>query len=287
MSELRKKFPLTAEEAELLIEFESQPSLTELAKQIGRDHSIVARMLKRISEKFPVVEKKAGKWTLTDMGRQLNDSTRSSIAQQNSILSAHSILRIGTNREFSSRILAPDFLNLQKLFPHTELHINSYESGSEQALLAGLIDISIDCDRPYDPEIAYKLVVSEPIVVVANKNFIKKYKNEISKNEYMSLPHLMCNRLHPDKILFKSDNQLNIVSRFNYIASTHSACAEGAGWALLPRYAVATELESGALTQIDKNLFGKSKYGIWWPRRRAYLKDTAEKLIQWLEKQAL
>lgn len=287
MIDLRKKFPLSAEEAELLMEFESQPSLTELAKQIGRDHSIVARMLKRVSEKFPVVEKKAGKWTLTDMGRQLNNCTRSAIAQQAAILSAHSILRIGTNREFSSRILAPDFATLQKLFPNTELHINSYEAGSEQALLGGLIDIGIDCDRPYDPEIAYKLVVAEPIVAVASKAFAKKYKTEITKGEYIGLPHLMCERLHPDKILFKSDNQMQVLGRFNDIASTRAACSGGVGWALLPRYAVADELNEGSLIQIDKELFGKSKYGVWWPRRRAYLKDAAESLIEWLSKKDL
>lgn len=284
---LKDQFLLTSDECELLLAFEACPSLPLLAEELRRDHSVIARSLKRISEKCQVVEKKAGKWVLTAMGQQINAITRSTMTAQQSVLKQRATLRIGTNREFASRILATDFASFQKFFPDTMLIINAYEHGTEEALLQNQIDIGIDCDRPYDPEIGYKLLVDEPIVAVATKAFVKKYRGEIAEGRYMKLPHFLCDRLHPDKILAKADNQLNVIAKFNDIATTRAACTSGAGWALLPSYAIQAELEAGALVKIDEKAYGKSKYGVWWLRSRSYLKESSEKVSEWLREKKL
>lgn len=281
------KFPLSSDDCELLLEFEQYPSLQELCLRIGRDHSIIARSLKRLSENFPVVEKKAGKWTLTDLGRKVNETSRAALASQVSTLNEQSTLRIGTNREFAAQVLATNFKTLQNLFPKTSLSIHSFERGTEEALLQGFIDVGFDCDRPYSPEISYKLVIDEPIFAVAAKEFIKTHKKEIANNSYLTLPHLLCERLHPDKILSQFDNQINIEARFNDIAMTREVCMQGSGWALLPGYAIKRELESGKLQKIDDKVFGKSKYGVWWLRSRSHLKGNCESLIKWLNTQKL
>lgn len=287
MTSLSHQFLLTSEDCELLLKFEQYPSLQDLCKQMGRDHSIIARALKRISEKFPVVEKKAGKWILTDLGRKINESSKTALAGQATILNERSSLRIGTNREFASRIIAPEIKILKKMFPKTNFSIHTFELGTEAALLQGQIDVGFDCDRPYSPEIAYKLVLDEPIIAVATKEFIKENRKIISEDRYLELPHLLCERLHPDKILSRSDNQLFIECRFNDIATTREACVQGVGWALLPVYAIKKELEQGKLQKIEGKIFGKSKYGVWWLRSRTHLKDTSELLIQWLNTQEL
>ena len=287
LTSIKNQFPLTSEECELLLEFETVPSLTEVAKRVGRDHSVVARALKRIGERYPVVEKRAGRWILTEMGRKLNDCTRASLARQSSVLSSQAALRIGTNREFASRVLAEDILAIQALFPNTELCVNSYEAGTELPLLQGQIDIGIDCDRPNDPEISYKLVVDEPIIAVASKAFARKHQKEIAKQSYSALPHILCERLNPDKFMEKTESQVRIAARFNDIAAARAACLHGLGWALLPRYAVKTELEAGDLVQIQEMTMVRYKYGIWWPRRRTYLKPTVESLIAWLGRKTL
>ncbi|MGE0631415.1 MAG: substrate-binding domain-containing protein [Pseudobdellovibrionaceae bacterium] len=284
---MRNSYLLCSDDCELLLEFEACNSLTDLAQAMQRDHSVIARSLKRISESYPVVEKKAGKWILTEMGKRLNEHTRTMVFGQRAVLQSQSTLRIGTNREFSARILGPDFRIFQELFPDTTLIVNSYERGTEAALLAGQIDIGIDCDRPYDPEISYKLVIDEPIVAVASKNFIREHKKEISSDQYWRLPHLLCERLHPDKILSKVDNQISVVAKFNDIATARAACIKGSGWALLPSYSVKEELESGLLVRVDEKNYGKSKYGIFWPRRRTYLKEYCEKLEDWLQNKEL
>lgn len=288
MSDVIHRFPLTTDECELLLEFELSSSLQDLSLRVRRDHSVVARSLKRLSEKFPVVEKKAGKWSLTALGRRVNDSSRQALAVQMLTLNEQAILKIGTNREFASQIVATNFKAIQNLFPKTQISVQTFEHGTENALLQGHIDIGFDCDRPFAPEIGYKLVVDEPIVAVASPLFLKSYKKEIASGDYLKLPHLLCERLHPDKILSRSEsNQMHVEGRFNDIATTKSVCLQGVGWALLPSYSVKNELQSGKLALIEKESFGKSKYGVWWLRSRPHLKETTEKLITWMSKQEL
>lgn len=282
-----ERFQISSEELELLVLFEELSDVTQLGQRLGRDPSGISRSIKRLAERFPVLEKRSGKWVLTDMGRQINGATRSALARQKAILSSHRLLRIGTNREFAARIMATDFSSIRGLFPSTEIAINAFETGTEQALITGSIDVGIDCDRPNDPEIAYKLVVAEPIILVSSKKFLKSHRSDISNKRFATLPHLLCERLYPDRILSMHENQFCLAGRFNDIASARSACINGAGWALLPRYAVAEELKSGILIQLEPTVFGNSKYGVWWPRRRPDLKTSAEKLVAWLETKAL
>ncbi|MES2855428.1 MAG: hypothetical protein V4692_06185, partial [Bdellovibrionota bacterium] len=154
---MSSEFVLTSEEAELLLKFEAAPSLEKLSQLAGKDVSGLSRTLNKIAAKLPVVEKQGGRWMLTEQGRLLNTQTRDSIQFQNSLFRQQSTLRIGTNREFAARIVGPRMSELLKLFPNTTLIVNAYEAGSEKALLDGLIDFGLDCERPFDPGIAYKL----------------------------------------------------------------------------------------------------------------------------------
>lgn len=279
-------FLLDMSECELLLLLESQPNLKEVALAFGRDHSVVSRSIKKIADRYPLVEKKGGKWVVTNVGKTFNEGTRTAIQLQNSALKTRQTLRLGTNREFASRVLGADFLRFQKIFPNIELTINAYQGGVENALLAGQIDLGIDCERPQDPDIAFKIASDEHIVAVASPSFVRLYRtrNEI---DWQSWPHLFCERLNPDKILARAENRTRIVARFNDIATTRSICVRGFGWAFLPYYAVYQELQNGELVQISRDIYGKSKYGVWWMRSRSYHKDFAEKVGRWIAQQPL
>ncbi len=286
-SKKTQKQLLSSEECQILLEFENAHSLHELAGVIGRDHSVIARLIKRISSKHPVVEKKDGKWCLTAMGKALNETTRNNHAAQLSVLKGQSLLRIGTNIEFANRVLGQDFTRLHGLFADTHLSIHSYHAGAEEALLTNQIDIGIDCDRPNAPDISFKMVADEGIVVVASPSFKEKHKKVLVSQGYQSLPHLLCTRLQPEKILKASESYISIFARFNDIATTRAVCISGLGWALLPLYAVKEELKVGKLVLLDSEKHGEAKYGIWWLRKNTHYKPQAEKLIQWLSKQSL
>lgn len=285
-SELNR-FLLSSADCELLLEFEKSDSLLEVAQKVGRDHSAVSRIVKRIADVYPVFEKRAGKWVLTDIGRRVNQATRAAMEAQSHTLKAVSALRIGTNREFASRVMGPDFLLLQREFPNTELSIHALHGGTESALLNGQVDLAVDCDRPFSPDIAYRLVVDEPIVPVASPTFLRRHAQEIAAERYITLPHLLCERLHPDKIFLKTENPMAIAGRFNDIATARAACLAGAGWALLPSYCVDVELNSKALRVLDDRDMGKSKYGVWRLRGRREMKASWDRLVDWLSTKRL
>lgn len=281
------RFLLSTDECELLLLLEESSSLQLVAEKMGRDHSVISRILKRISEKMPTVEKKAGRWILTEMGKRFNEASRSMIATQTSLSHTQQILRIGTNREFSARVLGPDLGRVLEFFPNTDLTINAYENGVESALLKGQADVGIDCARPNDPEIAHKLITHEPIISVCGKEFFKKHEEFLAKGEYFGLPHLLCDRLHPAHILAQSENNFSIAARFNDIATARSACVQNVGWALLPIYAISSELKCKDLIRIDEATYSNLAYGIWWIRHRVYLQNSVEKLAQWLRSKTL
>ncbi len=285
----KNRFPLSSSDCELLLELEEALTIEATAQAFRKDASGVSRQLARISEKYPAIEKRNGRWVLTEIGRRLNSQTRDSIRVQTQLAELQSVLRIGTNREFAARVMAPQFMTLVELFPNTKLSLYTFENGTEEALLNGKIDIGIDCDRPSDPQLAYKQLISEPIVAVASKSFLKKYKTIIENHGLYQTPHLACERLYPDKIFSESENEnkLNIAAYFNDISTARAACLSGFGWCLLPRYVIKDEVESKQLYIIREKPGGQSKYGIWWSRSRFTNKDIISRMSDWLKKQIL
>lgn len=274
---------LSSDESELLLAFETASSLEKLSKVLNKDISNLSRSLNKILDKMPVVEKQNNRWQLTDIGKRLNQHTRDSIQFQQTLLNHQQLIKIGTNREFSSRVMGASLLELEELFPKAQLRICAFEQGVEQALTDGLVDIGIDCERPFNPDISYRLCLSEEIFAVCTADFKKKYQKEFKSGDFFGLPHLLCDRLYPDKIFKKSDNRLNLRASFNDIATTRTACLQSLGWALLPRYAINSEIEEKKLVVIDSESSGRSNYGVWWLRNRKSVEPLAIKLKNWLE----
>jgi DNA-binding transcriptional LysR family regulator len=283
----RNRFLLSSEDCELLLEFETCQTIEKTAEAIAKDPSGVSRQLAGIAKKYPALEKRGGRWILTSVGKRLNSQTRDSIQYQNQLAQVDSVVRIGTNREFAARVIGPDFSKLASLFPQSKLMLFTFEHGTEEALLTGKIDLGIDCERPGDPDIAYRQLIPEPIVAVCSKEFKKKYDKEIRADLLYQTPHLLCERLYPDKIFLEQDNKLNVVALFNDIATTRAACLTGIGWSLLPRYAVRDELDRKELFVIGEKAPAQAKYGVWWSRSRYSKSETISKMCDWLKAQEL
>jgi DNA-binding transcriptional LysR family regulator len=281
------RFLLSSDECELLLEFETHQTIERTATAMAKDPSGVSRALALISRKYPALEKRNGRWVLTHTGKRLNSLTRNSIQIQKRLAEDQAVLRIGTNREFAARVMGPEFKRLTGLFQNTQLVILTFEYGVEEALLNGRIDVGIDCERPLDPTIAYKMLISEPIVAVCTKEFRKRFAGEIEGNRLYQTPHLLCERLYPDKIFSEQENRLNVTAMFNDIASTRAACLTGAGWGLLPRYAVREEIDAKKLIVISEKNLGQAKYGVWWSRARQTPPDVIQQMCDWVRQQRL
>lgn len=84
---MNDRFSLSSEQCELLLAFEGADSLNDLARKMGRDASVVSRQLKQLADLAPVLVKEKGRWELSDLGRQINQWSRSALSVQSKLLS--------------------------------------------------------------------------------------------------------------------------------------------------------------------------------------------------------
>lgn len=280
---MKPLYILNTDELELLLAFETADSLEKLSKALGKDISNISRSLAKIADKAPVVEKQNNRWKMTELGKKLNQHSHDSIFHQNSLFNQTVYLKIGTNREFASRILGPSLKDLYQILPNTLIRICAYENGVEQALLNSLIDIGIDCERPFSPDISFKHCWTEELVPVCSPDFKNKYLKKQKEQSLFEVPHLLCDRLLPSTILKMSENNLNVVASFNDIATTRATCLTGLGWALLPKYSVSSEIEQKKLVTLKFQKIEPSRYGIWWLRNRKKLAPTVITVKSWLD----
>ncbi len=72
----RDRFPITSDQMELLLAFESAGNLEVLAGLMAKDPSVVSRNLQRLANELPVLSKAKGRWRISPLGRQLNVISR-------------------------------------------------------------------------------------------------------------------------------------------------------------------------------------------------------------------
>ena len=276
------RFKFSTEELELLSAFEQLPSLEAVSNSLGKDPTVVSRMLKRIAEKSPVLEKVSGRWKITDTGRKLNSITKDLCNCQNAILEEEVILRIGSNREFIPRVLVPSLEKLKARLNVSTLIIKSFESGTENPLLNGQIDIALDCGRPYASDIAFKSCAPEPMSIVCSPKFLKKHKENFTEDNFLNLPMIYCDRLGFERFDTEKTRNLRVDFHFNDISAARAACVQGLGWMLIPSYAVCDEIDKKLLVKPFDKDWGFEKYGVWWMRSRKHLSPYIKIFEEWL-----
>jgi DNA-binding transcriptional LysR family regulator len=277
------KFILNTNDAELLLQFEVNPSLESLARVLGKDPTVISRQLKRISQNGNFLAKSSGRWKLTELGGKYNQVTRDYLFSQHKVVNNEVHLKVGTTREFCSRILTKHYRELQSILGVNSISLTSFDHGIEQALLSGQVDLAFECGKPYSPDISFERVIHEPISPVVSKKIFKKYQHIKKFKELESLPHILSNRLKPTQFI-KDGFQLKNISTFtNDIATTRGLCMASEGWALLPLYTIKDELKSGKLIIInDKLTIRNEKFGVWCLRSRHALSPYYKKAIEWL-----
>jgi DNA-binding transcriptional LysR family regulator len=277
-------FQLTSHECEVLLVFEKAHGLSELAKNLGRDISVVSRILKSISEKSDVLEKNKGRWRLTERGKKLNRWTEDAILGQQVLLGGQKHLKIATTREFATLILMPQ---ARALIGDEDITLSIFTSddGIEEMILSGEADFGFDCGRPFDPAVAFKRVARESFVCVASPTFLKKTGAKNYK-EVQTSDHLKFVRGHN----FHSDIDSGMsrhYGSFNDIATIREACKLGYGWAILPYYTVAQEITRKELRVLPGLKQDDEQFGVWWSRERKSLGPWVKKAALWLSKQEI
>ncbi|WP_164848344.1 LysR substrate-binding domain-containing protein [Halobacteriovorax sp. HLS] len=278
------EFILSTTEAQLLIQFELNPSLELLAKTLHRDPTAISRQLKRISEKSDFLVKVSGRWKITETGVKFNQATKDYLLSQNKIVHNEIHLKIGSTREFCSRILASNYKTLVKELGVKSISIIALDGSIESALLSAHIDLAFDCEKPYSPDIRFKRIFKEPISpVISSKNF-KQYQKITNFKELEDYPHILCERLAPESVSRKAFSARQIVAHTNDIAVSKELCLGSHGWALLPIYTIKNELKSKKLKVIGDLTYSYEKFGVWYLRERKGTEIFYERAIHWMEK---
>lgn len=276
-----ERFGLTSEQCELLLAFETAPSLEALARVLGRDASVLSRQLQRIAQETPALEKTHGRWRLTPLGKQLAGWARDAIASQRRALGQPTVIRLASTREFTARVLAPRLGELLSEEDLTIVSLYAAEEGVERRLLSGEADIGFDCGRPTDPELRFRQVVPEPFSVVAAPAFVARHGVKVAQ-DVIPLPNLQYQRATANSILGLSDEVPRVRATFNDIASVREACSAGLGWSVLPTYAVRRELDAGLLVSLSGYEVVEEHFGVWWLRERPALESWVERCVRWL-----
>lgn len=277
-------FSLSHSELELLLAFESSPSLEGLSKKLLRDPTVISKQLKRLAEHHEVLTKHGGRWVLTSLGYELNRASRDFIQSLDSIFLHKKHIRIGTNREFAARVLAPHTRHLQKITGATSVTLNAYAHGVHDALLHGEIDFGFDCGRPFSPEIEFRQMMNERIVVVCSQHYFEEHELATDTDQDLTaLPHIVCDRLSVAALTPKTPSPVVASCTYwtNDIATARAMCVASMGWSWLPEYAVIQELQSGLLVRVRGDAMTE-KYGVWKLRARKALQRDFEVLGEWL-----
>jgi nicotinamidase-related amidase len=90
---MTSRFALDSAQCDLLLVFEKANSLADLAEKMARDVSVISRQLQKLAETAPVIEKVAGRWRLTELGRSMNRWTLEATDEQCRLLRQRSSLR--------------------------------------------------------------------------------------------------------------------------------------------------------------------------------------------------
>ena len=276
------QLPISSDDCLLLLKFSETDTLAALSQSLGRDISVVSRKLQRLAAEVPVLEKHQGRWTLTPLGREVVQWTRDAVSSQSRILRRPHSLRVATTREFGARMLAPALPELRRRLPLVEFEIYTYENGTEAPLLAGNVDLALDCGRPQSPDIRFSLLAREEVGLLASPVFLRKHPIR-RLEDLVRAPHLEFLRIPPSRYLKLKEQVEERFARFNDIAACRAAAVASCGWTLLPTYAVREELHNGLLKKLDLFSVEQENYGVWWLRDRKGLKPYLDVFSEWLK----
>lgn len=279
-----RHYPLSSEDCELLLAFETAPSLATLAKLQRKDVSVLSRHLKRIATASPVLEKIQGRWRLTALGRELNRWTQESMAEQSALLHGRHSLRVGATRTFAAKALAGGLDFLRERDATVAVSLISVETGIERSLLDGEIDVAFACGKPTSPAVAFARCAPERYVAAASPRFLKRYRLT-DETSLRHAPHLMLSTPafpYPFPEIAGVVGEVHAV--FNDILCTIEAALADKGWGVFPWYAVHAAVGSGALVTLPFLALNEEIYGVWWLRDRKSLRPWAELCHQYLQR---
>lgn len=277
-----ERFFINSEDAEILSLLESSENLREIASRFGRDVSVISRRLQKISEDFHFIEKVDGRWRLNKSGLRFNQWTRNAINEQKKYLVGTEEITIGMSREFASRIFIPEMKDFYKEF--SQIKLLTSDEGIEGLILDRLIDVGFDCGTPYSPDVAFKKVCPENLLICAGPKFLEKESIQNTK-DLVGKPYIHYPGNSLSVIQEITKNHLEIKLSVSDISSLREALIADHGWSLIPRFTVLEELKNKKLLEIKGHEIKPLSYGVWWHKNQQKKHRLIEFSLEWLRGQ--
>ena len=159
-----------------------------------------------------------------------------------------------------------------------QVKIITSDGNSENLLLNNLTDIVIDCGTPYHPDIRFKKVTPEKMVITASPGFIKKNGKQLLGDDYIHFQRTEITSLQEDMGL-----KLNPKLIFSDLSTLRSALIHDYGWSIIPHYVIKEDLEKKNLMDLKVKLSAPMSFGVWW-KKDLQDKKLIEELISFLKK---
>jgi nicotinamidase-related amidase len=126
---LKKKFPLTSDQLELLIAFEKSEGLDDLAAAMAKDASVISRNLQRMAESLAVIEKVNRRWKITELGKFVVQTTLKYLEELNRTSPEK---KIHKSSRFLSNEIALVVINAQRALLNPDLGTSSNSQVEEK-----------------------------------------------------------------------------------------------------------------------------------------------------------
>ncbi len=257
---------LDANRARVLNEVVRQGNYSLAARTLHVTPSAVSHSIRKLEEELgtELVRIEGRRAVLTDAGTQFAKACERAFSllehAENRILRGDitQILTVGCTVEFGTMIL------LHQLRPfwveRTDLRLHLYFSNQlQEPLLSGLLDLAIDCKPHLHPSVVSTDLFSEAYVVVAAPDFMKRHP----LGDPVDLSGVPVLSMDPEahwwdnfQLALPPANRpvLSHVLFINHVRGIIGAACEGMGVALVPHYAVLSELADGSLVHLFPEL---------------------------------
>lgn len=271
-----ENFIISPEDCLILRAFKEASSLREAAKLLNCDPAGLQRKTQRISEEHGLLQKREGRWGLTESGLALVGWVEESITAQKKVVQGNSSIRLATTMWLMELFLIP---NLSLLKNKNPLFISTPDN-VEKELISGACDFVIVCHPPEDPAIAHKQLFKEEWVVIAPASW--KNKNpKLSMESLRSKPFIRHASMNPDIFSFE-DLSANTALTVDSLIGVRAGVLQGLGWSVVPKILVYDLIKEKKLVAIDHPIEMDRKMCVWWLRRRADSKRLSSSICQFL-----
>ncbi|MDN3616445.1 LysR family transcriptional regulator [Vibrio gallaecicus] len=253
-----------------IIEFvavaESQ-GFSAAAKQLGCSTSHVSRQVSRLEERLGTVllARSTRLVNLTDAGQLYYQQCRelvNGLQQANEGLNLQQVTLSGTLRvsaagAFSEEHVAPALMEFAKSYPELTIEMD-FNSRMVNFIEDG-IDFAIRYGALKDSGLVARKLVDRPMAAVASQEYLTRHGEPTHPNQLKQHSCIIANN---DHWLF--ENGQNTIStrvhgrwKSNNSNAVISACERGLGIAYMPKSSLAKGLNSGLLTPVLQDFWGK------------------------------